>query len=149
MKLLNRRNLLFVLLTLLSIFSCQAGHKVMAQSTPDWFKRIGKSYQGEFWKNGKIAPGSTLFYLSNQTGLTGIYITGENGNYLTGDLYNCQAKQERTIHCQWREPNQTGEFEATFSADFLSFKGFETVTGAADQHPWQGSRDRSSAAVFP
>ena len=119
------------------------------QSTPNWFKQIGKSYQGEFWKNGKIVGGSTLFYFSAQTGLSGMYIANQDGNLLTGDLTECQAKQDRTIRCQWREPNQTGEFEATFSSDFLSFKGVETMKGDSTQHPWQGSREQSSAAVVP
>lgn len=148
MNILNRQTLFFVSLTLLA-FSCQAVHPVAAQSTPDWFKRIGKSYQGDFWKNGKQLNASTLFYLSAQTGLTGAYIANQDGNLLTGDLTGCQFKQERTIHCQWSEPNQTGEFEATFSPDFLSFKGFETVKGDTTPHPWEGSREQSSASGAP
>ncbi|HTL87817.1 MAG TPA: hypothetical protein VL134_00340 [Leptolyngbya sp.] len=87
--------------------------------------------------------------MSDQTGLTGFYITAENGTYVTGDLMNCQAKQERTVHCQWKEPNQAGEFEATFSPDFLSFKGFGTTIGDTTQHPWEGSQDRAKAKATP
>ncbi|MER3432250.1 MAG: hypothetical protein C4288_02180 [Leptolyngbya sp. ERB_1_1] len=125
-----------------------------AQSSPDWLKRIGKSYQGEFWKNGKVVNGSTLFYLSEQTGLTGMYITSQDGNLISGDLTECQVKQERTIHCFWREPNQSGgfssgDFNATFSPDFLSFKGTESMKGDTKEYVWQGSRQPSSAAVVP
>ncbi len=147
------RNLFLISLTLLTLVA-QTSHRAMAQSNPDWLKRIGKSYQGEFWKNGRVVNGSTLFYLSDQTGLTGTYIASIDGALVSGDLTECQVKQERTIQCQWREPNQTGgfnsgEFNATFSPDFLSFKGSEGIKGDAKQYIWQGSRDQNSAAVVP
>ncbi len=105
---------------------------------PAWANRIIGSYQGEIWHNGKLVPGSTIFQYSDSHQIQGMYITNDRGTYQMGDLSQCKTTSERSISCQFSEPDRSGTFEAKFSPNFSNFQGDERV-GSTEMHQWMGA----------
>lgn len=78
-------------------------------------------YRGEIWSAGKN-PGTTIFTLAKDGGISGTYVYEASNGSATGELKGCWF-EVRLLRCMWQDKYGKGDFIALFAPDYRSFEG--------------------------
>ncbi len=117
-----------------------------------WSRGLPGSYDGVIVSGGNNCDGVTRIYrlsifeipmvvkLPRIGTLAGDYEFLENGNKISGTLYDFQAHDPLVLKCKWRDKYGTGSLEMLFSEDVAQFAGQWGVDGYAEKFGWNGGK---------
>ena len=132
---------LFLVVAVVLVSGCQ-GQSIAGkgQKVEGWAARIGGSYKGGIWTGKTRFPGTTKFNVDAKGLLSGTYELDEKGTTVPGTLSDFRVAGNRQLECRWKDKNGTGDLKMTFTDNLSSFKGFWSLDGKEQKHPWNGTR---------